>query len=302
MSCQREDKNNKFLEANKINTRLSIDYNGEAYLQETVMDLIYLPYWKKLSIEDRLQCIVWIFENLLKELELDNYLDHILFIPKAGYEDAFASYDKEDKVIFLNPNYIESTSLLCLWNLFHEFQHVVQHRDEDLLKEEKLLKNDFYNNISYYFMYDGTSYRSSSEEDFTYKIKKTEEFCLELYLRNPIEIDANNYAYLSLKKVIERNLIRYGKDNETTEGLNKIKKMLLPEFNIIRDGIAIDIIKYCKTLVELSYQFSKGNIGENEYNRKNIELYNAVKMLVDDKKSVTLSFNPNNLLCKNHYI
>lgn len=299
MSCERKNSNDEFLETNKINTRLSIDYNKEVYSQETVMNLIYLPYWKGLNIEDRLQCIVWIFENLLKELELDSYLDYIYFIPKEGYEDAFSSYDKEEKAIFINPKYIESTSLLCIWNLFHEFQHVVQHRDGDLIRKGKLLKNCFYNNFIYYFMYDGTGYRFGFEEDFIYKIKGTEEFCLELYLRNPIEIDANNYAYSNLKKTIENNFIRYGDDDETMKNLQKIEGMLLPKFNIIIDDIAVDIIKYCQTLIELSYQFSKGNINEIVYNTKSIEIYNAINGLIDDKSHIKLSFNPNDVLCKN---
>lgn len=53
MSSEIKDSNNKFLEKYKINKRLSIDYNNELHSQETVMNLIYLPYWRGLSIEDR---------------------------------------------------------------------------------------------------------------------------------------------------------------------------------------------------------------------------------------------------------
>lgn len=301
MSLKRKEINNKFLEENKINKKLSIICNNETYTQETVMTLVYLPYWKRLSKEDRFQCVVWIFENLLEQQNLEGYLDHILFIPKVGYEDAFGSYDKEDKSIFINPQYIKSTSLLCIWNLFHEVQHAVQHKDEELIRKGKLLRDNVYNSFAYYFMYDGTSYRFNSKEDFIYKVKGTEEFCLELYLRNPMEIDANNKAYLNLKDIIKSNFVRYGDDDETTEDFHKIKEILIPRFNVITDDISVDVIKYCQTLIELSYQFSKENINEGEYKRKNMELYTAIELLIRDKKHIELSFNPNNILCKNDY-
>ncbi len=292
----REEKNNKFLERNKINKRLSIVCNSTIYTKETVMDAIYLPHWMQLSEEGRAQCIVWIFDNLVKELNLEKYVEKVLFIPKAGYEDAFASYDKEDKGIFINPKYIESTSLLCIWNIFHEFQHVIQHKDEDLIKKGILMTNDFYNSFAYYFMYDGTSYRFSVSEEFVYKIKGTEDFCLELYLRNPMEIDANHKAYLKLRKVIESNLSRFGNDDETVKDLQEIKDMLLPEFNIITNDVAMDIVKYCQALVELAYQFSKDNIDESDYNKKDAELYNAISQLTKNKGHVQLSFNLEELL------
>lgn len=301
MSGERDNSNNKFLEINKIDIESYISCNNNIYSQYSVLDLVYLPYWNLLSKEDRIQCIVWIFKNLKEQLKLDKLLNNILFIPKVGYENAFASYHKEDKAIFINPNYIESTSLLSIWNLFHEFQHVIQHRDENLIREGKLLKNDFYSSFAYYFMYDGTGYRFGSEEDYLYKIRGSEEFCLELYLRNPIEMDANNYAYLNLKKIIENNFIKYGDDDETIEDLNKIRNMLLPDFKIITDDIAVEVLKYCHTLIELSYEFSKGNLEEHDYNKKNLELYNAIDTLINKETTRILSFNPNNILCKNDY-
>ena len=286
MSCERENSNNTFLAKYGLNNRLSVDCNHKTYTQEMVLNVVYLPCWKELSKADRYQCIIWVFDYLLKKLNLETYLDNILFIPKAEYEDAFSSYDKEDRAIFINPKYIEPTSLLCIWNLFHEFEHVIQHRDEDLIKEGKMPGSNFYDSFAYYFMYDGTSYRFRSEEEFVYRIKQTKEFCRELYLRNPMEIDANEKAYSNLKKIIECNSNKYGKDNETTLDLNRIRNMWFPKFKIITDDIAMDVIKYCQILIELSYQFSKDKMNESEYNKKIIELYAAIKILIEDKKRV----------------
>ena len=300
MNRGRKNSNDIFLKINKINQRLTVGCN-DTYTIDTVMNAIYLPFWKELNKEDRLQCVAWIFEKLLKELNLEEYLDNLLFIPKAGYEEAFSSYDKEDKAIFINPKFIESSSLLCVWNIFHEFQHVIQHQNEDLIREGKIPGNDFYNSFAYYFMYDGMSYRFSSEAEFIYRIKGTAEFCLELYLRNPIETDANNIAYSNLKEIIESNFIIYGIDQETVEDLHSIKNMLLPQFKIITDDIAVDVIKYCQTLIELSYQISKNNLDKSEYNKMNDEIYAAIRFLVENKKNLKISFDIDKLLKLNNY-
>lgn len=114
-------------------------------------------------------------------------------------------------------------------------------------------------------MYDGKSYRFGRDQEFIYKIKGTEEFCLELYLRNPIEQEANKKAYSKLKEIIKRNFGKFGKDNETMVDVEKIKKMLLPKFKIITDNIATDVIKHCQSLIEFGYQYSKDNITEEKY-------------------------------------
>lgn len=53
-----------------MNKMLYVICNNEIYTQETVVNLVYPPYWKKLSKENRIQCVVWMFENLLKQLNL----------------------------------------------------------------------------------------------------------------------------------------------------------------------------------------------------------------------------------------
>ncbi len=73
--------------------------------------------------------------------------------------------------------------------------------------------DDFYRSFRYYFTYDGTLYRFNNDEEFQYKIKQDEDFCIELYLRNPMEMDANKFAYKEMENIIRKNIGIFGGDD-----------------------------------------------------------------------------------------
>lgn len=258
--------------------------SGIVYNRENIMDIIYLPHWVNLNKEEMILSIEWISEKLILMFGVEEFVDKICYTPKDGYEDAFANYNKENKSIFMNSKYIENKNLLCIWNLLHEFQHAVQERNKKLVEKGEQKSNYLYNSLNYYFMYDGTSYRFGQDQEFIRKIKGTKEFCLELYLRNPVEEDANRKAYSELKKLININFDKFGQDNESLIDLENIKNMFLPDFKIITDDIVNHVMEECQSLVELEYQYHIDSINEENYKMKKDNIYRVIDILLNKRK------------------
>ena len=258
--------------------------SGIVYNRENIMDIIYLTHWVYLNKEEMILSIEWISEKLILMFGVEEFVDKICYTPKDGYEDAFANYNKENKSIFLNPKYIENKNLLCIWNLLHEFQHAVHERNKKLVEKGEQKSNYLYNSLNYYFMYDGTSYRFGQDQEFICKIKGTKEFCLELYLRNPVEEDANRKAYSELKKLIQINFDKFGQDNESLIDLENIKNMFLPDFKIITDDIVNHVMEECQSLVELEYQYNIDSINEENYKIKKDNIYRVIDILLNKRK------------------
>lgn len=254
------------------------------YNRENIMDIIYLPHWVNLNKEEMILSIEWIREKLIILFGVEEYVKKISYTPKDGYEDAFANYNKDNKSIFINPKYIENNSLFCIWNLIHELQHAVQERNKKFVEKGELKSNYLYNSLKYYFMYDGTSYRFGEDQEFICKIKGSKEFCLELYLRNPMEEDANRKAYSELKNLIKTNFHKFGQDNESLIDLENIKNMMLPDFKIIKDDIVNYVIEECQSLVELEYQYHIDSINEENYKIKKDNIYRTVDILLNKRK------------------
>ena len=257
---------------------------GIAYNRENIMDIIYLPHWVNLNKEEKILSIEWISKKLILVFGVEEYVKRITYTPKDGYEDAFANYNKGNKSIFINPKYIENNNLLCVWNLIHELQHAVQERNKKLVEKGELKSNYLYNSLNYYFMYDGTSYRFGQVQEFICKIKGSKEFCLELYLRNPVEEDANRKAYSELKKLIQINFDKFGQDNESLIDLENIKNMLLPDFKVITDDIVNHVIEECQALVELEYQYHLDSINEENYKMNKENIYTTIDILLKKRK------------------
>lgn len=89
-----------------------------------------MPQWKKTSGERRLEILKKLFDKEVKRLGLGEYLESLSFQAEKGYEEAFASFHKEKKKIFLNPKFIDSDSL---------------------------------KSMAYYFMHNGLAYRFSKK-------------------------------------------------------------------------------------------------------------------------------------------
>ncbi|QQY79682.1 hypothetical protein EDD65_11264 [Keratinibaculum paraultunense] len=292
----RVEKHNEFIQKHNIMGIESFDCNGIKITRNSVMDIIYLSNWQKLNHSHRLKSIIWMFEILVEEYELNDYLKALLFIPKKGFETAFANYDKEEKVIFLNPNYIETNSLFIIWNLFHEIRHAIQYKNQDLISQGYIPMDDFYRSFRYYFTYDGTAYLFNNDEEFQYKIKQDEDFCIELYLRNPMEMDANKFAYKEMENIIRKNIGIFGDDNINLMDLEKNKQIFFPNFKLITDDIEEYIIKLCQALAELAYQNSMGIIDNHIFRQKEMEIYWAINQVLEKNNKVKLSFDLEELL------
>lgn len=292
----RVEKHNEFIQKHNVMEIESFDCNGIKITRNSVMDIIYLSNWQKLNQSYRLQSIIWMFEILVEEYELNDYLKALLFIPKKGFETAFANYDKEKKVIFLNPKYIEANSLFIIWNLFHEIRHAIQYKNQDLIFQGYIPMDDFYRSLRYYFTYDGTIYRFNNDEEFQYKIKQDEDFCLELYLRNPMEMDANKFAYKEMENIIRKNIGIFGDDNISLMDLEKNKQIFFPNFKLITDDIAEYIIKLCQALTEFAYQNSIEIIDNHIFSQKEMEIYWAINQVLEKQNKVKLSFDLEELL------
>lgn len=292
----RVEKHNEFIQRHNIKGIESFDCNGIKITRNSVMDIIYLSNWQKLNQSHRLKSIIWMFENLVEKYELNDYIKALLFIPKEGFETAFANCDKEEKVIFLNPEYIGANSLFIIWNLFHEIRHAIQYKNQDLIFQGYIPMDDFYRSFRYYFTYDGTLYRFNNDEEFQYKIKQDEDFCIELYLRNPMEMDANKFAYKEMENIIRKNIGIFGDDNISLMDLEKNKQFFFPDFKIITDNIAKYIIKICQALTEFAYQNSIGIIDNYIFRQKEKEIYWAINQVLEKNNKVKLSFNLEELL------
>lgn len=292
----RVEKHNEFIQKHNIMGIESFDCNGIKITRNSVMDIIYLSNWQKLNHSHRLKSIIWMFEILVEEYELNDYLKALLFIPKKGFETAFANYDKEEKVIFLNPEYIGVNSLFIIWNLFHEIRHAIQYKNQDLISQGYIPMDDFYRSFRYYFTYDGTTYLFNNDEEFQYKIKQDEDFCIELYLRNPMEMDANKFAYKEMENIIRKNIGIFGDDNISLMDLEKNKQIFFPNFKLITDDIAEYIIKLCQALAELAYQNYMEIIDNHIFRQKEMEIYWAINQVLEENNKAKLSFDLEELL------
>lgn len=132
------------------------------------------------------------FEKYCKENGLSLLLS---FTMPDGYETAFGTFDLNSLTVFINKNLLKDREEFeQAFYLFHELRHALQYTNP------QSFNNIINESLSYIIMYDGTCYKKVGDKYYKYKIKGDEEFLKNLYISQPYEMDANEFAY---KKVCE---------------------------------------------------------------------------------------------------
>lgn len=114
----------------------------------------------------------------------------------AGYETANGMFDPTVKSLFINR---ESLKLLPeyeqLFYLYHELRHASQYLHPEQF-DDLICKSRFY-----VILYDGTCFKLVENEWAECRLEGTEEYFSEMYLWQPYEVDANEYACKKVKEI-----------------------------------------------------------------------------------------------------
>lgn len=137
------------------------------------------------------------YERYFNQYRDDNKMDlKLSFNMPAGYETANGTFDVESKTVFINAAYLkEAPDYEKAFYLFHELRHASQY-----LCPERF-SNAVNRSTPYIIMYDGTCYKFITGKYYECKLEGGEEYFSNIYLGQPYEVDANQYAYEQAKKV-----------------------------------------------------------------------------------------------------
>lgn len=121
---------------------------------------------------------------------------HLSFSMPVGYETANGNFDPACKTVFINAKRLknESDSTKAFF-LFHELRHALQYLCPDQFS------STIQRSIQYIILYDGTCYKLTNERYLKCQLDGGEEYFTDLYLSLPHEVDANTFAYKSVKKL-----------------------------------------------------------------------------------------------------
>ena len=132
------------------------------------------------------------FDEYCEENKLSLSLSYTM---PRGYETAFGTFDSNSLTVFINKNLLKDREEFeQAFYLFHELRHALQYTNP------QSFNNIINESLSYIIMYDGTCYKQVGDKYYKYKINGDEEFLKNLYINQPYEMDANEFAY---KKVCE---------------------------------------------------------------------------------------------------
>ena len=134
------------------------------------------------------------FDEYYEENKLSLSLSYTM---PCGYETAFGTFDLNLRTIFINKNLLkDKEEFEQAFYLFHELRHALQYINP------QLFNNMINDSLSYIIMYDGTCYKQVGDKYYKYKINGDEEFLKDLYVSQPYEVDANEYAYKKVSEVM----------------------------------------------------------------------------------------------------
>ena len=117
-------------------------------------------------------------------------------MPK-GYETANGTFDPTVNTLFINKEMLQSQpEYEQMFYLFHELRHALQYLHpesfDELISKSRL----------YVIQYDGTCYKLVDGEWKECKLDGLIEYFTELYLGQPYERDANDFAYEKVKELL----------------------------------------------------------------------------------------------------
>lgn len=308
-----EEANAMFYEHFQLNKQDKIfTENKNLYL--TKLDYykaFYFPIWSELKLKERLQVMVWMYEDLVCKLNLQEFINDLILINTPYFNIAGGCYNKKSRNIYLNPLSVNGTlyksdnfDFVCIQDLVHEFCHVKQHKEEVEIKNKEIKELSIYHrSFAYYCTYDGIVYRfcQGDNKDFTYKLEKSEAFCTDLYFINPMEVETNKFGNELLHDYVEKNLNEFGYDEKTINIMNLCDKFSRLELTIISQEDSTYILKLLFAHAELKYQYSLEKINEDVYNVMIKELDSLIDLYILNRTKKDTSFNIDEVLDKCDY-
>lgn len=271
----------------------------------------YFPIWSELKLKERLQVMVWMYEELVNKLQLQGFINNLIFIHTSYFNTAGGCYNKKSRNIYLNPLSVNGTlyksdnfEFICVQDLAHEFCHVKQNKEEVEIKNKEVKELSIYHrSFAYYCTYDGIVYRfcQGDNKDFTYKLERSEMFCTDLYFINPMEVEANKLGNGILHEYVEKNFKEFGHDEKTKNIMELCDKFSRLEPTIISKADSEYILKLLFAHAELKYQYSLERINEDSYNSMIKEIDSLIDLYILNKTKKTTSFNIDEVLYKCDY-
>ncbi len=121
---------------------------------------------------------------------------HLSFKMPSGYETANGTFDVTSKTIFINENLLDkSPDYEKAFFLFHELRHASQYLSPNQFS------STINRSIQYIIMYDGTCYKLENGDYLKCRLTGDETYLTNLYLGQPHEVDANQFAYEQTRKI-----------------------------------------------------------------------------------------------------
>ena len=114
-----------------------------------------------------------------------------------GYETANGTFDITKNTLYFNTSMLaDAPDYEILFYLFHELRHVLQYvRPEQF---SPLIQQS----LAYVLMYDGTCCKLINGEWAECKLEGTGDYLSNAYLGQPYELDANQFAYEQVEKIL----------------------------------------------------------------------------------------------------
>ena len=134
------------------------------------------------------------FREYCKE---NNLTINLSFNMPKKYETANGTYDPAVNTLFINKEILQSQpEYEQLFYLFHELRHALQYLYPEQF--DALIATSRF----YIIMYDGTCYKLVDGDWKECKLEGTAEYFTDLYLGQPNERDANDYAYMKVRELL----------------------------------------------------------------------------------------------------
>jgi hypothetical protein len=162
-----------------------------------------------------------IVEAMLSIISRERALSCALsFQMPLGYEDAHASYDPDSRTIHLNQTLLAGSRVTCAYHFLHELRHAWQYQRMADFPAEVV------RSLDYVVLYDGLCYKRMGKEWRSCRLEGGEAYFTDIYLSQPHELDAGNWAFRIVKDMVEGHQLAELKD---------IHRLWCPSYRIISE-------------------------------------------------------------------
>ena len=154
-----------------------------------------------------------LFDDFCRQNRLEVTLS---FEMPDGYETAYGTYDVTSNTLFFNlPMLDDAPEYEAQFYLCHELRHAQQYLYPQQFEQAVV------ESLPYVILYNGTCFKLCGKECKGCVLPGSEEYFCDVYLRLPYELDANAYAYRTVKFLLGES-----------EALDKLYSMWLPKKRI----------------------------------------------------------------------